>query len=212
MKYLLALFAVFFLTACNISFEMSGGADDESAEPEEVVEDIGSVDASDEPEDSDEEEMEESEDADESEEDNEEPEEESEESESEDEMGDEDSEESDESDESEELEDPADAAAGMYEDYTEGVVGNGEMSMLFFYASWCGYCQAKDALLTEMYSSEDMPNINTYKVDFDTEEALKAQFGVAMQDTFILIDDEGNAIESIPGASEEDIRGMIFTE
>jgi thiol-disulfide isomerase/thioredoxin len=102
-------------------------------------------------------------------------------------------------------------SVGTYVDYAEGVVGNGETSMLFFYASWCGYCQAKDVLLSEIYSEEAIPNVTTYKVDFDTEEALKAQYGVAMQDTFILIDGEGNVIEEIPGASEEDIRGMIFT-
>jgi thiol-disulfide isomerase/thioredoxin len=87
-------------------------------------------------------------------------------------------------------------------------IGNGTPALLFFHASWCGSCKAKDEVLTGFYEEGSYP-VSTYKIDFDTAEALKAKYGISSQDTVVLVDGTGKAIETIMGASEADLQRMI---
>ncbi len=100
------------------------------------------------------------------------------------------------------------ADKGVYTSYTDGVIGNGQQSVLFFHASWCPYCIANDGLLKNFYSFEDYPR-SVYKVDYDTSLDLKKQYGITQQDTFVLIDGNGNEIERISFPSEEALRDLL---
>ncbi|MBI3332427.1 S-layer homology domain-containing protein [Candidatus Peregrinibacteria bacterium] len=103
---------------------------------------------------------------------------------------------------------PPSTNAPAYLAYQEGVIGNGQKSVLFFHASWCPYCKANDARLTSWYSSETMP-VPTYKVDYDTQTSLKSRFGVTSQDTFVLIDGSGNEITRVTFPSESMLRDLL---
>jgi len=87
-------------------------------------------------------------------------------------------------------------------------IGNGNPALIFFHASWCGYCQAKDKVLTKLYS-ENSFSISTYKVDYDTVNDLKARYGITTQDTVVLVDGEGNAVQMVMGATEGDLRSLL---
>ena len=87
-------------------------------------------------------------------------------------------------------------------------IGNGNSSLLFFYASWCGYCQTKDANLKELYRDESL-TLSTYKIDFDTASELKARYAVASQDTVVLIDGSGNSKQVIMGATKDELRTIL---
>lgn len=98
---------------------------------------------------------------------------------------------------------------GVYTAYYDGVVGNGQTSVLFFYAAWCPYCRTHDTALNAWYNGDPNPAISTYKIDFDTAEALKAQFGVVQQDTFVVIDGQGNVVQTLSFPSDAAIEALI---
>lgn len=99
-------------------------------------------------------------------------------------------------------------AAPTYTAYQEGVIGNGREAVLFFHASWCPYCQAHDANLRSWLGSQDLER-TVYKIDYDTALELRKQFDVVQQDTFILIDGEGNAVKTIIFPSESTLRDLV---
>ena len=99
-------------------------------------------------------------------------------------------------------------ARGKYLPYEKGIIGNGEKSLLFFYAPWCPYCRANDGRLSAWYETEDIV-INTYKVNYDAEKALRKRFGVATQDTLILLSGSGQVIEMTSFPSESMLRDLL---
>lgn len=89
---------------------------------------------------------------------------------------------------------PAESAVtGTYANYEEGVIGNGEISVLFFHAESCQKCRRKEELLNILYKNKSV-GVSTYKIDFDAAEDLKARYGVQEQDTFVVIGGDGSAI------------------
>lgn len=68
-------------------------------------------------------------------------------------------------------------------------------TVVFFYAAWCPNCRATVAELNERWA-EVNPDLTLVIADYDKEAALKGKFGVTYQDTFVLLDDAGNAVKS----------------
>ena len=97
---------------------------------------------------------------------------------------------------------------GAYLAYEHGVVGNGEKALLFFHAEWCPTCHQKDAILSGLYDTGEYA-ISTYKVDYDNSDELKKLFGVVSQDTFVLIDGNGNVIANVSGANAVQLQNML---
>ena len=99
-------------------------------------------------------------------------------------------------------------AGGQYFAYSDGVIGNGDSAVLFFHASWCPMCKANDKNLKGFYGEGGVP-LNTYKIDYDTASALKSQFGVVQQDTFVLIDGDGKPLKTISFPGKEAVRDIV---
>ncbi len=108
----------------------------------------------------------------------------------------------------EESEDDAGVSAGAYLAYSDGVLGNGETKLLFFHAPWCPFCVANDALLHTLYDGEDFSR-STYKIDYDTATELRSRYGIVTQDTVVLVDGNGEKLESLIHPSESDFRTML---
>lgn len=100
------------------------------------------------------------------------------------------------------------AMNGMYAAYHDGVIGNGETSVLFFHAAWCPYCQQADKDLTQWYGSTGFP-LTVYKVDYDTQTELKSRYGVTTQHTFVKIDGSGNAVKTIVGPTDATLKALL---
>lgn len=101
--------------------------------------------------------------------------------------------------------------SGVYMPYEEGFIGDGEPAILFFHATWCPTCKRADEVLTQWYEEEDFP-LSVYQVDYDSAQELKAQYGVTSQHTFVLVDGEGNAVRSLVGPSDSDLRTLLQTK
>lgn len=97
---------------------------------------------------------------------------------------------------------------GTYTAYTEGVIGNGETSVLFFHATWCPACKQNNTNLEEWYAADTFPR-SVYKIDYDTSIDLRKQFGVTGQDTFIVIDGNGEEQQRVSFPSEEALRALL---
>ena len=68
-------------------------------------------------------------------------------------------------------------------------------TVVFFYAAWCPNCRATIAELNARWA-EVNPDLTVVIADYDKETALKSKFGVTYQDTFVLLDGEGNSVKS----------------
>lgn len=68
-------------------------------------------------------------------------------------------------------------------------------TVVFFYAAWCPNCRATIAELNARWA-EVNPDLTVVIADYDKETALKGKFSVTYQDTFVLLDGQGNSVKS----------------
>jgi thiol-disulfide isomerase/thioredoxin len=88
---------------------------------------------------------------------------------------------------------PAPAKA-TYISYDSGVVANTSgTKILFFHAPWCPQCRELDSDITKNISNDN--GVTIFKVDYDTNQALRQKYGVTIQTTLVKIDDNGNLVE-----------------
>ena len=97
----------------------------------------------------------------------------------------------------------------VYAKYSDGVIGKGQMSILFFHASWCPSCKKADADLKEIYGTGGA-TVSTYKVDYDTQKDLKEKYGITSQHTFVVINGEGDAVKLIVGPTIDQIKTLVL--
>lgn len=107
---------------------------------------------------------------------------------------------------------PADDAAAMkkaaYTAYTDGVIGNGEESVLFFHATWCPKCKANDGKLNTWYGAGE-PTRSAYKIDYDSATELRQKYGITQQDSFVLIDGAGNKVDLVSFPTEAKLKELV---
>lgn len=99
-------------------------------------------------------------------------------------------------------------AKGAYLAYADGVIGNGQKSVLFFHASWCPSCKKANTFLESYYAGNDVP-LTVYKVDYDSNKELRSRYGVTYQHTFVVIDGEGKAIKTVLGPTNAQLEVLL---
>jgi thiol-disulfide isomerase/thioredoxin len=93
--------------------------------------------------------------------------------------------------------DGAGAASGQpgeYVEYSSDLVAStpGE-KLLFFHAPWCPQCQELEA---DIESSELPEGVTIFKVDYDSNQDLRQEYGVTIQTTMVKVDDDGGKVDS----------------
>lgn len=90
---------------------------------------------------------------------------------------------------------PADASAavatGRYTDYSsDQVAAEGyNRTILFFHAPWCPDCRAYESAI----QAGTVPDgVQILKVDYDSNQELRKQYGVTVQTSFVAVDSSGN--------------------
>ena len=76
-------------------------------------------------------------------------------------------------------------------------------TVLFFYATWCPTCKAAAEELKA--SPERLDGVNLLIVDYDDSDDLQKKYGITYQHTFVLIDSDGEAIDSWNGGGIDEI-------
>ena len=95
---------------------------------------------------------------------------------------------------------PQNVVTGLgYVDYSEETLASsaGQTRIVFFHAPWCSVCNFFEGQIEEQGVPE---TVSILKVDFDSETELKEQYGVTVQSTFVLLDTDGNVVETWPFA------------
>ena len=89
---------------------------------------------------------------------------------------------------------------GVFKDYQEGLVASTDgVTLLFFHAPWCPQCRMIEADIAK----QGIPNgVTVLKVDYDSNQALRQQYRVTLQTTFVEIDGDGNEIEKFVAYNE----------
>lgn len=93
-----------------------------------------------------------------------------------------------------------------YTEYSEAAVPMGAPYVLFFHADWCPTCVAWEA---SVKGSQLPENALILKVNYDESEELKAQYGITMQSTAVMIDAEGNVVATAADPSMEDVAAFF---
>jgi thioredoxin 1 len=92
--------------------------------------------------------------------------------------------------------------AGMYKAYSANAVASdleaGKNVYLFFHASWCPSCRALDSAITSAASTIPAGSA-IYKVDYDTETALRQKHSVTVQHTVVKLNSDGSMMKKISG-------------
>ncbi len=97
--------------------------------------------------------------------------------------------------------------SASYTDYDANLGTNGK-HVLFFHADWCGTCVKWDGKVKG--SLEDL-NDNTviYKVDFDNNQDLAAQYGVTKQSSAVFINADGSVAKTEGDPSLDSINAFF---
>lgn len=98
------------------------------------------------------------------------------------------------------------SAAGNYIPYSESAyqASIGKKRVFFFHATWCPYCRAADQAFNANLGRIPA-DVVLLKTDYDTQKALKAQYGITYQHTFVYVDDAGNPIKIWNGGDIEEL-------
>jgi hypothetical protein len=96
-----------------------------------------------------------------------------------------------------------------YQDYSSGSLGKGQQSILFFYASWSMRCRANDTLLSTLVQESKFIQ-PVFKVNYDTETVLRTQYNVTHENTFILLDANGVALEKLESPHEATVHFHVL--
>lgn len=99
--------------------------------------------------------------------------------------------------------------AGSYVDYSaDAVTKTSGTKLIFFYAPWCPQCRSMD----ESIKTGGVPDgVTVFKTDYDSNQELRAKYGVTIQTTFVKIDDNGNKVASYV-AYEEPVFSKVEQE
>lgn len=93
-----------------------------------------------------------------------------------------------------------------YTEYSEAAVPMGAPYVLFFHADWCPTCVAWE----KSVKATQLPgNALILKVNYDESEELKAQYGVTMQSTAVMIDADGSVVATAGDPSMEDVTAFF---
>lgn len=99
------------------------------------------------------------------------------------------------------------AAQGNYLDYkVDTVKSTSGKRVLFFHAPWCSQCKELD----ESIKNGKIPEgVTIFKTDFDSNQKLRQQYGVTLQTTLVLLDDEGNLAKKYVSYEEPNLEAVI---
>lgn len=96
---------------------------------------------------------------------------------------------------------------GKYVDYSADIVtGTEGKRILFFHAPWCPQCRQLDASIK---SGEIPADVTIFKVDYDSNQNLRQQYGVTIQTTLVLLDENGNEAKKYVAYDQPSLEAII---
>jgi thiol-disulfide isomerase/thioredoxin len=86
---------------------------------------------------------------------------------------------------------------GSYVDYKPELLANADKApvVLFFHANWCPTCKALDKDINDRADALKKSGVTLLKIDYDTANDLKKQYGITVQSSFVKIDSTGKQLK-----------------
>ena len=101
---------------------------------------------------------------------------------------------------------PAGEPTGQYVTYSEAVVAStAGTKILFFHAPWCPQCRALDASIR---AGTIPAGVTIFKVDYDSNQALRKQYGVTIQTTLITVNDQGELVDRFVAYDDPSLKAV----
>lgn len=87
----------------------------------------------------------------------------------------------------------ATATAGAYVEYSDDAIAQAKgRVLLFFHAPWCPQCRSVESDIL----AQGVPDgVTIIKVDYDSRQDLRQQYGVTLQTTFVEVDADGAEVQ-----------------
>jgi hypothetical protein len=98
--------------------------------------------------------------------------------------------------------------SGAYADYTDGVIGNGEASALFFHDKTSADSKATDAAIKALYKSGSA-SVTTYRVDIDGFTKLKTTYDIVQGNTVVLVDADGKVVKTVQNPTPNELSALL---
>ncbi len=96
---------------------------------------------------------------------------------------------------------------GTYADYSADVVASTKgQRILFFHAPWCPQCRQLEASIKVGTIPSD---VTIFKVDYDSSQKLRQQYGVTIQTTLVLLDDKGNGAKKYVAYDQPSLDAIV---
>lgn len=83
--------------------------------------------------------------------------------------------------------------AGAYVEYSDDAIAQAEgRVLLFFHAPWCPQCRSVESDIL----AQGVPDgVTIIKIDYDSRQDLRQQYGVTLQTTFVEVDADGTELQ-----------------
>jgi hypothetical protein len=99
----------------------------------------------------------------------------------------------------------------IYSSYSPYLLHTGSSAVLFFAKSGRLFSQRSERVITEAYGS-GAANVSTFRIDLGTATGMALQYGVFVEDTFVLIDGEGNRKRLLVHPNAGELRTLLRTQ
>ena len=97
--------------------------------------------------------------------------------------------------------------AGAYVEYSDTAIADAAGTrLLFFHAPWCPQCRAVEE---DILTSGVPDGVTIIKVDYDSNQALRQQYGVTLQTTFVEVDAAGAPVETFVAYETPTLQAVI---
>ncbi|MFT4922867.1 MAG: thioredoxin 1 [Haloarculaceae archaeon] len=87
--------------------------------------------------------------------------------------------------------------------------GRMTVTLMDFYADWCGPCKTQDPILDEL--EEEWPDVEFEKINVDEQQDVANEYQVRSLPTLIIEDDDG-IVERFVGVTQADDLESALTE
>lgn len=95
-----------------------------------------------------------------------------------------------------------------YREYSDKLVGRGKSSVLFFAKEGDPFSIRSDAAIRAIYGT-GAAVVTTYRLDYPTSTGARIKYGVVVEDTFVLLDAQGQRVTSLIHPTVEEIRIIL---
>ncbi|GMG34269.1 unnamed protein product [Ambrosiozyma monospora] len=95
-----------------------------------------------------------------------------------------------------------------FQDFKKEVLPNKKVSLVDFYATWCGPCKQMAPLLENFSENAYKDNVDFYKVDVDQQSDLSVEYGITAMPTFVIFKD-GEVFYKVVGANPQGIKQVL---